>query len=310
MKWIEVKVEFESCDNPLAIDMIANIFYDLRIQGVEIEGPEFEPDTDWADDSEPLPQTRAVKAWFPENKGLSTRCHELETQVLQLEKKMDVTTTVSYRQMDEEDWAHCWKDFFWPEKIGTRIVVKPSWRDYTSTSPDELVMEIDPGMAFGTGTHPTTSMCVRMIEDHMKEGSTFLDVGTGSGILMITAAMLGAKRLCGVDTDEVAIDVARKNLLKNKIEPNILSLFVASLVHGLQAEFDMVTANILSDVVMDLLDNVRDVMAENGILVCSGIIEENSDMIIKKMKTLNFDIIDMKTEQGWVAIAGKIKRKN
>jgi ribosomal protein L11 methyltransferase len=124
---------------------------------------------------------------------------------------------VTYARIDEQDWAEAWKAYFWPEKITDLIVVKPSWREYPA-EPQEIVLEIDPGMAFGTGTHPTTSLCIRMIQTHLKPGDAFLDVGTGSGILMIAAAKLGAGTVCGVDNDEVAVTVAEKNLLANHID--------------------------------------------------------------------------------------------
>jgi ribosomal protein L11 methyltransferase len=185
-------------------------------------------------------------------------------------------------------------------------VVKPTWCKYR-TGADDIVVELDPGMAFGTGTHPTTALCIKMIEKHLRRGDSFLDVGTGSGILMIAAARLGAGKLCGIDKDEVAVEVAGKNLKLNRIDPNCYRLAAGDLVAEINGPFQFVVANIFSHVILELLQDIKGVLEAEGMLVCSGIIAENQQSVISEMERIGFEILDKEIEEEWVAIAGRLK---
>ncbi len=301
MKWIEAKVIFDYKDKQLATDLISDVFYDFGLQGVVVEEPDVEPPEGWGEDAI-KPEHYAVIGYFPENEKSEERCQVLKERLARLEKEKGIICRIVYSDMNELDWAESWKAYFWPEKISANIVVKPAWREY-SRGQDEIVLEIDPGMAFGTGTHPTTSLCVSMIEKYLKRGDFFLDVGTGSGILMIAAAKLGAGKVWGTDNDEVASDVARNNLMQNRIEKSMFKVMTGNLVDKMAERFDLVAANITSDAILTLLDDVKRVMADNGIFVCSGIIEENKDMVMEKMENLSFEIIEILTKENWVSIA-------
>ena len=170
-----------------------------------------------------------------------------------------------------------------------------------------MIIEIDPGMAFGTGTHPTTALCVRMIQKYLKPGDAFLDVGTGSGILMVAAARLGASKLFGTDSDSVACEIAGQNLLLNRVDPGRFCVKTGNLVDAVTGTFQLISANILSEVVLVLLDDVKPVLAPGGILICSGIIEANQDKVIDKMKATGFRILEVQSKDGWVAIAGEVE---
>jgi ribosomal protein L11 methyltransferase len=211
---------------------------------------------------------------------------------------------LSYRAVDEQNWADSWKAFFWPQKIGERIVVKPSWRDYAS-NPGEIILEIDPGMAFGTGTHPTTTLCVQLIECHLNPGDAVLDIGTGSGILLLAAAKLGAGRLCGGDRDEMAVRVAAENLRRNGVEPRRICLAQGSLAEPFRGRFDVVAANILTHVIVELLGDVMRLLKPGGIFICSGIIESNRDLVAGKMRDVGLDVLEIRQKEGWVALAGR-----
>jgi len=308
MKWTETKVIFDYYDKSLAADLISDIFYDLDVKGVVVESPEADPaaDNDWADGVQKMPEKDAVIAYFPDNMESREKYKILEKEMIRLNKKNGILTQILYQKIDEEDWAESWKNYFFPEKISKRIVVKPTWREY-SPNPNEIVLEIDPGMAFGTGTHPTTILCVNMIEAYLKPGYTLLDVGTGSGILMIAAAKLGAAKMFGVDTDEIAVDIARKNLLLNRIENDKFQVIKGNLLDNVKEQSDIVVANILSNVIIILLDNIKKVLKKDGIFICSGIIEENKDTVAQKMKDSGFDILEIQTDQHWVCIVGKLK---
>ncbi|MBC2712968.1 MAG: 50S ribosomal protein L11 methyltransferase, partial [Desulfosarcina sp.] len=232
-----------------------------------------------------------VTGYFSDTKSAADKCKALESALLRLESATGIETRVEYARIDEQDWAEAWKEYFWPEKITDTIVVKPSWREYPAGQ-DDIILEIDPGMAFGTGTHPTTVLCIRMIQTHLKPGDAFLDVGTGSGILMIAAAKLGAGTICGVDNDEVAVAVAKKNLIANNIHH--FSLSTGNLVDGVSQTFDVVTANILAEVILVLLPDVTAVLRENGVFICSGIITAKKDAVLSGLKKKRSE-----TDRGW-----------
>jgi len=240
MKWIEAKVIFDFKDKQLAVDLISDLFYDLDLKGVVIETPEIESSEDWGNDAI-IPEKNAVIAYLPCDDKLERRRKFVEENLSRLEKTNGIECKIVYSDMDEEDWAQTWKAYFRPEKITANIVVKPTWREYIREH-DEIVLEIDPGMAFGTGTHSTTRMCIAMIEKYLKKSSTFLDIGTGSGILMIAAAKLGAIKVWGTDNDNVAVDTAYKNLIQNRISESSFKILAADLVHQITEQFDLVAA--------------------------------------------------------------------
>ena len=203
-------------------------------------------------------------------------------------------------------WAHAWKAYFWPRKITRHLVVKPTWRKYTPES-DEIVIELDPGMAFGTGTHPTTVLCAAMIEKYLKKGDRFLDVGTGSGILMIAAAGLGAARVCGIDKDETAVQIASANLKINSIQSHRFELNTANLIDETSETYDMVAANILTDVILELIGDIKPVLSPGGIFISSGIIEKKKGQVTGALRNIGFEIVETAVKEGWVAIASRLK---
>ena len=232
MKWIEAKVVFDADDNRLAGELIANLFFEFDLQGVVEEDPAIEPAEDWAEDSIGHAEQHAVIGYFPKDRQAKKRCRVLEEKLAVLKAHSGLLYQVSYKELDEEDWAEAWKAFFKPHKIGEKIVVKPTWCEYKA-DPGDIVLELDPGMAFGTGTHPTTALCIGLIEDYLHLGDSFLDIGTGSGILMLAAARLGAGFVCGLDKNEMAVKIAAKNLRLNGIAPQRFSVKMGNLVAGI-----------------------------------------------------------------------------
>jgi ribosomal protein L11 methyltransferase len=302
MKWIAAKVTFDGPDRALATDLVADIFYDLDLKGVVVDDPDMDPGQDWGEDAVPPPEMPGVTGYFADTQRSGDKCNALEAALQRLARVVRINTRVEYTRIDEQDWAEAWKAYFWPEKITDTIVVKPSWRDYPA-GPQEIILEIDPGMAFGTGTHATTALCIRMIQTHLKPGDAFLDVGTGSGILMIAAAKLGAGTVCGVDNDEVAVAVAEKNLLANHIDS--FSLSTGNLVDDVRQTFEVVAANILAEVILDLLPDVKAVLKQNGLLVCSGIITAKTEIVLSGLKEKGFTVLEVIEKEGWLAIAAR-----
>ena len=309
MKWIEAKVVFDHPDKALAVDLISDIFFDFGLQGVVVEDPDISPEgEDWAEDAIGRDDCHAVTAYLPENSQAETRCRTLESKLARLRARSGIIARISYKKQDDEDWAHAWKAYFWPLKISRRLVVKPTWREYTP-APDELVIELDPGMAFGTGTHPTTALCAAMIDTYLSKGDRFLDVGTGSGILMIAAARLGAARVCGIDKDEAAVEIAAANLKLNSIEPHRYELKTSNLCDEVSEKYAIIAANILTRVILDLILDIRRVLDPEGIFICSGIIEKNKSQVIGALKNAGFDILETAVKEEWVAIAARLKDK-
>jgi ribosomal protein L11 methyltransferase len=307
MKWIEAKVVFDAEDIHLAGELISNLFFEFDLQGVAEEDPTVEPAEGWAEDSIGRPDRHAVVGYFPKDRKVKKRCRVLEKKLALLKEHSAILCRVSYKELAEEDWAEAWKAFFTPQKIGRKIVVKPTWCAYGADA-DDIVLELDPGMAFGTGTHPTTALCVNLIEGYLNRGSSFLDVGTGSGILMITAAKLGAGSICGVDKDTMAVDVAAANLKLNKIDPQSYSLITGNLLKGIKDKFDFIVANIFTHVILELLDDLPEVLAQGGTFVCSGMFEKNKNLVVAKMKNMGFEILEINEREEWSAIAGRLKK--
>ncbi len=306
MKWIEAKVVFDAHDPLLAVELISNLFFEFDLQGVAEEDPTLEPAENWAEDSTGRADQHAIVGYFPKDRQVKKRCRLLEKRLDLLKENSAIVYRVSYKELAEEDWADAWKSFFTPQRIGRKIVVKPTWCEYRA-DPDDIVLELDPGMAFGTGTHPTTALCINLIEDYLQSDDSFLDVGTGSGILMIAAALLGAGFICGLDKDDVAIAVAAANLRLNRIDPQLYSLSTGNLLEGVNEKYDFMVANIFTHVILELLDDLHRVVAKGGIFVCSGMFEKNKNLVVVKMEKMGFEILEIREEQEWAAIAGRYR---
>ncbi|MFZ1984592.1 MAG: 50S ribosomal protein L11 methyltransferase [Desulfatitalea sp.] len=305
MQWIAAKVTFAGDDEDLIVEWIADIFQDLGTSGVVVDDPHLEPAEGWGSDAVARPLQPAVTGYLPADDRLEARRAELEQALADLARGHRLQYTVTYQGLDEQDWAESWKAFFYPEAITARLVVKPTWQEY-APEPGQQVIEIDPGMAFGTGTHPTTAMCVQLLENHLRPGQAVLDVGTGSGILLIAAAKLGAGRLSGVDLDPLAVAIARDNLRLNGIAPERSELRCGYLVDVVESRFDLVVANILADVIIDLLDRIVSVLRPGGLFICSGIIESCRETVARKMTACGFRIDETLTRGEWVALAGRL----
>jgi ribosomal protein L11 methyltransferase len=306
MKWIEAKVIFGFKDPDLAVDVISNLFYESGFRGVLIEDPDLQPPEGWGAGAVDRPQQPAVIGFLPLNQKSRDRCEQLDAHLRRLEGSHGIITQLASREVDEQDWAQSWKAFFKPMRVCSRIVVKPSWEDFFP-EPLDIVINIDPGMAFGTGSHPTTVLSLSLIDAYLQPGDSFLDVGVGSGILAIAAAKLGARKIWGVDNDETAVGIAAQNLQRNQIEPARYRLICGNLTDDVEERFDIVAANILADVILELLPGLERVLKPDGIFICSGVIEAKQDKVIRAMQNTRFEILEAPTQEGWVALVGKLK---
>lgn len=205
---------------------------------------------------------------------------------------------------DDSGWKDKWKEYFKPAKVGKTIVVKPTWEDYES-QPGEKVLEIDPGMAFGTGTHETTSLCIRLMEEYMKPGDKVLDVGCGSGILSIAGALLGAGEVLGIEIDPVAVDISKENIALNHVE-NVARAQYGDLTKGVDFKANVVVANLMADLVMLLSRDVASHMLPGGVYISSGILDEKVVKVVDTMRGLGFRILEVRQDGMWCAVVASL----
>jgi ribosomal protein L11 methyltransferase len=212
---------------------------------------------------------------------------------------------VTVREVSDEDWANAWKKYYKPLKVGERVVIKPTWEEYKAKA-GEVVIELDPGMAFGTGTHETTAMCVRLLEKYVKESSAVFDVGCGSGILGITAAKLGAKKVVCVDIDEISCKVSRENAEMNNVDDRVV-VRCGNLLNEVSGKADVIIANIIADIIISFSEDAMSFLTKGGIFISSGIIRDRSDEVLRKLRAEGFNILEVLSVGEWCAIAAEGK---
>ena len=305
MKVVEIKVIYESDDIERATKEISDIFYGFGVTGLKIEEPmkSKNPLDFYKNEKEFLMVDHAISAYFPLNPYAEKRKMAiLSTFEEKFADRDDIIYTVDFYEYDEEDYQNSWKKYLFPEKVSEKFVVKPTWREYTPEA-DELIIELDPGRAFGTGSHPTTSLCLKLMEENISEGDSVIDVGTGSGILMIAADRLGASEIYGTDIDELAVESAKENLELNKISEEKAKVDKGDLISVVEnKKFDVVVANILADVLLILLHDISKVVKPNGKIIFSGIIEDKCELLKREVESLGFTVEEIKADKEWRAM--------
>ncbi len=306
--WIEVTILTSS----EATEAVAGFLYNCDVEGVSIEDVadvEFKKENlgfaDFINESVlTIEEGAMVKGYFKDSENFMNTLNYIKESVDKLgEFGFDKGEgIVTYHKVNEDDWANNWKQYYKPAKVGEHIVVKPTWEDYEE-KPGEVVVELDPGMAFGTGTHETTRMCIKALEKKVKGDTTVFDIGTGSGILSIAAAKLGAKHVVGVDLDPVAVESAKKNLEFNKV--NNIEILYGDLMEVVEGKANIVVANILADIIMFLSEGVRAFIEDEGYFIASGILNTQRDKVADKLKTLNFIIEEVMEDGEWICIIAK-----
>ena len=306
MRWARISV----VTTHEGADLIANILMELGAAGTEIDDPSLVneyidaglwdyTDLPRAEDTE----TVTVRAYLPEDARLESSLLALAERIAALRHAGATlgARTISHSFVADEDWAETWKAYIHTEKIGERIVVRPTWEEYTPSA-DEIVIELDPGAAFGTGAHATTAMCLRWLEHLVSPGMRVYDVGCGSGILAVAAAKLGAGEVIAMDYDPVAVSVAEENIRQNNVH-NVVACEsdLLSACEG-AAPAELITANIIADVIVRLFAQLDRHLALGGTLLASGIIDDRIADVEHAAAQHGFTVLDMTCEKEWAAM--------
>ena len=292
-----------------AEEAVSNILIDLGSQGVAIDDS-----ADYLGEAGPfgevLPQVKqlntvAITAYYPETVNLEMIRQEVKERLTQLRDfGLEIgETQLTTQQLAEEDWADNWKKYFEPARITHDLTIVPSWTDYEA-GPSEKVIKLDPGMAFGTGTHPTTKMSLFALEQVLRSGEIVLDVGTGSGVLSIASSLLGAKEIFAYDLDDVAVRVAQENIALNAVTENI-HVAACNLLKGVDIEADVIVANILADILVNLTDDAYRLLKDEGYLIMSGIISEKWYLVRESAEAAGFFLETHMIQGEWNACVFK-----
>lgn len=309
MNWVEVSVHTSQG----AVEPVSNILHEAGASGVVIQDPndlvkswdttlgkvyELNPD-DYPDDGV------IVKGYLSEANAHEDAIAQIKNSVTQLEaygfdiEPNDVTLT----DVQEEDWATSWKQYYKPVHVSDQMTIVPTWETYESRD-DEVIIELDPGMAFGTGTHPTTLMCLQALERTIQPGTSMIDVGTGSGVLSIAAAKLGAYPIEAYDLDGVAVESARQNIALNGASDSI-TVAQNNLLDGVEAQADIVVGNLLAEIILAFVDQVPRVLKPGGLFISSGIIEGKKDEVEEALIAAGFTIEETLQMDDWVVIMAR-----
>lgn len=308
-----------------AVEMISNFLHEAGAGGVSIEehvdnnkprdtsfGQLFEiPPND-------IPEGEVkVSGYFHEDNDMDVIQAEIMERVDEL-RGFDIDpgkAEFSIRDVNEDDWANNWKQYFKPLRVSERLTIKPTWEDYEPLTAAEQIIELDPGMAFGTGTHPTTALCLRTLEGIIQEGDEVIDVGTGSGILAIGALRLGAKHVLALDLDPIAVTIATGNAQQNHLSEQI-TIFESDLLAVLKSGKDaselgvtlpvrVVVANILAEIIVLFIDDVYQALQSGGYYIASGIYKNKEKVVEEGLIAAGFEITQVAREEDWVAFVAR-----
>jgi ribosomal protein L11 methyltransferase len=303
MNWIEASVTTTSG----AADAVSEVLINNGAKGTQIMDRNDVPNKDdgtgfgelyGAELKSSLPEEVTVKAWFASLDEMLQAKETVQT-LANLEDLEAGCLQFTLMNVKDEDWAENWKQYYKPLRVGKRLVIRPIWEKYDE-NPGDLVISMDPGMAFGTGTHETTRLCMEMIEAYYSGGNA-LDIGTGSGILAITLAKLGCQEVTAVDIDTIAVKAASGNVAFNGMSRQV-KVITGDLTRNINGRYSFICANILADVIISLADPLRALMTERSVFLASGIIKDRQDDVLAAFMKYGFVLNDKKAEGEWVAL--------
>lgn len=319
MKWTKIMIETTT----QATDMLSFVLNEYGVEGIEVEDniPLSEEDKKamFIDILPELPTddgTAYISCYIDEGMNQQELCIYIEQQLEEMSAYMDVGTgKISVSETAEEDWINNWKAFFHPFRLEDNIVIQPTWTGLADTKPDDIVIQIDPGTAFGTGSHETTRLCISHLKKYIKQEKSVdvMDIGCGSGILSIIAMKLGAHKVYGIDIDELAVKASGENLERNQISENCYEIVKGDVIGDKKfaesvarvGPYDIIVANILADVIIPLSEVVRPFMKQEGVFITSGIINTKAKQVEEVLIKNRFEIVDVSYMGEWVAIVAR-----
>ncbi|MED5020381.1 50S ribosomal protein L11 methyltransferase [Paenibacillus chibensis] len=320
MLWHEITIH----TTEEAVEMISNFLHEAGAGGVSIEESgtlNKKRDTSYGQWYElplnDIPEGQAeIKGYFSEEAPVEDILKEVKHRIEEL-RDYDIDpgeVRYEFKTVNEDEWATAWKQYFKPLRVSDKLTIKPTWEDYTPEHESEKIIELDPGMAFGTGTHPTTALCLRTLEKVVKGGEEIIDVGTGSGILAIGAVLLGAKHVLALDLDPVAVSSARENADLNQMqsqitvkESDLLGLLNGSGDEelGIKLPVNIIVANILAEIILMFIDDVYQALEPGGVYIASGIYKNKVEIVQQALEDSGFDIEDVCRDEDWVAFVAR-----
>lgn len=310
MKWIRFTID----THVDAVDMLSYMLDEIGVEGIEIEDhlPLSEEDkkkmfVDILPDPEENDNTAKVHFYMePEQCDPEKMMLQVQDLLQEVREFCEIGKgTISLSETEDKDWINNWKTFFKPFRAADHIVIKPTWEEYTKEREEDILIEIDPGIAFGTGSHETTKLCIQALDKYIKPGDSVLDVGCGSGILSIAALGLGAGHATAIDIDEAAVKVAAENMEINHIAPEKYSLLSGNLMEDTELKkkagkgHDIIIANILADVIMPLTGIIRPHLKEGGLYITSGIIDMKEAEVYDTLLEHGFEILHIEHMKEW-----------
>nr|WP_300002176.1 50S ribosomal protein L11 methyltransferase [Tissierella sp.] len=300
MKWTEIKATIAKKDE----ELVSGIFYNIGAAALDIEDPNDLIDLSnqkegwdfFGINLEGLNlEEIIIKAFFSEEEDIDAIIASFKAQI-----EAEGLGVITLDEIEDEDYLNNWKKYFKPFKIGKNIIIKPSWENYEEEKED-IIIDIDPGMAFGTGTHETTSLCIEALEEHVKDGDTVFDIGCGSGILSIVSAKLGAKDLVAIDLDPACVRISKENIAHNNLSDKI-EVKHGDLLEVLEGKADVIVANIIAEAILSITATVKNYLKEDGIFIASGIILDKRDSVLESLNMNGFKLQEIKTQGEWVCI--------
>lgn len=299
----------------LGIEHVSNLLIAIGVGGFEVcDSEDFKeflksktPAYDYIDDEvmQLANQRTSIKFYTAVNRQGDEIVNTVEKGLIALKMtdkdNLFGTLELNVSMVNDNDWKDNWKQFYKPIEIGSRLVVSPAWEEYKT---DKKVLKIDPGMAFGTGSHETTSLCLEYLHNEDLENKKVLDVGCGSGILSQAAVLLGAETACGCDIDQAAVTCAAANAKLNGLEEKVV-YFQGDLIDKIHDKYEVVVANIVADIVMALTDDIGKVICDNGIFISSGIISERVKEVTEHIEKCGFEILEIRERRGWAAVRAR-----
>lgn len=307
MKWSELCIHTTN----EAVEPVSNILHEAGASGVVIEDPlELIRERDnvfgeiYQLNPADFPEEGVIiKAYLPVTSFLGDTVDGIKDLINNL-IKYDIDlghNKITISEVNEEEWSTAWKKYYHPVKISEQVTIVPTWEEYTPVHTDEKIIELDPGMAFGTGTHPTTILCIQALEKYVQPGDRIMDVGTGSGVLSIAAAKFGAESVLALDLDEVAVNSAKINCKLNKVHDKV-TIKQNDLLKGITDQADIIVANILAEVIVRCTDDVAKLLAPTGTFIASGIIKQKRQEVEEAILKADMVIEETMTMEDWVAI--------